>query len=119
MSFIKRLQNPTLNVKVTFLLIVAFVILLIGITAVLVASIRVLTDQVSRERTQQEATLIQTQFVDFSQTLLNSARISVGNSSVADAIVADNMDGLRTALLITSGATSVDQENIYDVNGKQ
>jgi len=119
MGIFKRLQNPTLNVKVTFLLIVAFVILLIGITVVLVANIRTLTDQVSRVRTQQEAALIQTQFEDFSQSLLNSARVIVGTSNVGEAVVSGNTDGLRTTLLVKSGDTSVDQVQIYDSKGKQ
>ncbi len=119
MGIYKRLQNLTLNVKVTFQLIVAFVILLIGITVVLIANIRTLTDQVSRVRTEQEAALIQTQFEDLSQSLLNSARVAVGTSNVGESVVSGNTDALRATLLVKSAGPSVDQVNIYAVNGKQ
>ncbi len=118
MRISKRFTNPTLNGKATLLLIVAFVILLIGITVVLITNIRALTDQVSRVRTQQEAALMQTQFERFGQSLLNSARVIVGPSSVAEAIVSGNTEGLRATLLVESGHTSIDQVNVYDVKSQ-
>ena len=62
MKFPQRLRNLTLNVKVGLLLVMAFMVLLVAITIVLIVNIDALTSQVTHERTVQETSLIQAQF---------------------------------------------------------
>ncbi|HLY27651.1 MAG TPA: HAMP domain-containing sensor histidine kinase [Aggregatilineales bacterium] len=115
---IRRLQNLTLNVKVSLLLITAFVILLAAVTIVLVVNITTLTSQVSHERTVQETSLIQAQFQEFNKSLLNTVQILVGAQGIGDAVSASNADHLKTALLVALKDVNIDQASVYDASGK-
>src|SRR5258708_35502652 len=114
----KRLRDLTLNVKVSVLLIIAFVILLAAVTLVLVVNIKTLTAQISHERTVQETSLIEAQFQAFNTSLLNTVRILVGAPGIGDAVVAGNTEHLQTSLLIALKDINLDQLSVYDVNGK-
>src|SRR4051812_39983582 len=96
----KRLRNLTLNVKVSLLLIIAFIILLAAVTIVLVVNIETLTSQVSHERTVQETNLIQAQFQQFNKSSLDTVRILVGAPGIGDAVVTGNAEHLQTSLLV-------------------
>ena len=114
----KRLRDLTLNVKVSVLLIIAFVILLAAVTLVLVVNIKTLTAQISHERTVQETSLIQAQFQAFNSSLLNTVRILVGAPGIGDAVVAGNAEHLQTSLLVALKDINLDQVSVYDANGQ-